>query len=134
MPATSTVSTQTNSHWSDAGLGRKAWIANATAVGVIIFAFLSLLTLFSSLVFYAAHAVTTQAVDAHKATAELYMKMADQAAEREKAQRQDMERVWLAINENAKINKDAAEINKQVQLMLATLNAKIDRLDKEQSK
>ena len=85
------------------GLGQYKWVANAGFAGLVA-------VLFAGLIVWGAHVTTSQAVEAHKATNELYMEIARQAGEREKVQREESMRMWIAIGENTRINLKTQEL------------------------
>lgn len=85
------------------GLGQYKWVANAGFAGLVA-------VLFAGLVVWGAHQTTSQAIDAHKATNELYMEIARQSGEREKMHREESMRMWQAIGENTRINQRTQEL------------------------
>lgn len=116
--------------WS-MGLGQYKWVANAGFAGLVA-------VLFAGLIIWGAHATTSQAVDAHKATNELYMEIARQAGEREKLHREEAIRMWQAIGENTKINLKTQElmadnnmINQKTQELLISLASSTKELAAE---
>lgn len=93
------------------GLGPYKWIVNTSMAGMVA-------VLFAGLVVWGAHTVTNQAVEAHKATNNLYLEIAKQAEKREDRQRDDQVRIWQAISELSKTTQENTRINQKTQELL----------------